>query len=327
MRVFHAIVLLVAMLLSIAAGPGGSYTAYAAPKEKPQPPKESKYVWTRVTSRAMLPGGANYPIFLQGKKAYAFHPDGTWSTTDGRSWRAESLPSAKLNTAYLKYVQHGGAIYALGSMKGSYSDFSIDPTIRRTSDFKKWEVVGQANLPRRVFYSAVSFRGAIWMMGGDDGKKTYNDVWRSFDGVKWEKVLDQAPWSPRTGATVFVYRNHLWLIGGDNGQGLNNDAWYSADGLVWVQATAEIYPEKPYGFAAAVYDNKIWLMGVDGEGAKSGRLLVSEDGTRWRQLDTPWVPLSGVAAWVQEEAIFITGGVLLGERDTVYNREVWRMEK
>ena len=326
MRVFHAVVLLAAMLIGVVAHPGGDRSAYAASKP---PPKESKYVWTRVTARAVLPGGANYPIFVQGPKAYAFHPDGTWSTTDGRSWRAESLPDSKLNTAYLKYIQHAGAIYALGAMKGSYSDFTIDPVIRRTSDFRRWETIGRSsNLPERVFYSAVSFRGSLWILGGDDGKTVHNDVWRSTDGgLNWTQVLAAAPWSPRTGATAFVYRNRLWLIGGDNGHGLNNDVWFTTDGLEWVQATAEIYPQKPYGYATVIYDNKIWLMAVDGEGAKNGRLLVSEDGARWRQLETPWAPLSGVASWVMNDALFMTGGSLMGERDTVYNREVWRMEK
>ncbi len=323
MRVIHAVILLAAMLIGVAAGPLDS--AHAKPKAAA--PKESKYVWTRVTSSAVLPGGSNFPIFVQGSKAYAFHPEGTWSTLDGRSWKSEPLAEGKLNTAYLKYVQHNGAIYALGAMKGTYTNFVIDPVIRRTTDFRKWETLGRSNLPSRVFYSAVSFRGSIWLLGGDDGAGTRNDVWRSTDGLNWIKVMDNAPWSPRTGASAFVFRNRLWLIGGGNDNGLANDVWFTNDGEEWIQATNEIAPDKPFGYAVAIYDNKIWLVALDAEGAADGRMLVSEDGARWRGLNAPWSARSGVAAWVMDEAMFLAAGSLSGEGDNVYSREVWRMEK
>lgn len=325
MRVFHALILLAAMLISIAAGPLGGF-ALAAPK-RGEAPRDAKYVWTRVTSRAVLPGGSSFPVFVQGDRAYAFHPDGMWSTADGRSWKPEKLADSKLNTAYLRYVQHEGAIYALGSMKGSYSSFVIDPVIRRTTDFRKWETVGRSNLPNRVFYSAVSFRGAIWLLGGDDGSGARNDVWRSADGLHWEKVMAAAPWSPRTGAQAFVFRNRLWLIGGGSENGQANDAWSTADGKSWVQTTAQISPDQPFGYAVQIYDNKIWLLAVDAEGAAEGRVLISDDGARWRRVEAPWSARSGVAAWVMGQALFLAAGALSGEGDTVYSREVWRMEK
>ncbi|MGE5565427.1 MAG: hypothetical protein ACM3YN_04610 [Parcubacteria group bacterium] len=324
MRVFHAVMLAAAMLFGLAAGPG--CRAFAASKQ--EAPKESSYVWTRVTSRAGLPGGANFPVFASGR-AYALHPDHTWSTIDGRIWKSESLPDSGLNTAYLSYVQHNGAIYALGAMKGTYTDFVLDPTIRRTSDFKKWEVVGQAaNLPKRVFYAVVSFKGWIWLLGGDDGKNLYNDVWRSRDGIEWQLVADHAPWSPRTSAHAFVFHDQLWMIGGSDASGLTNDVWTTADGLQWQQTTAQIASPKPYGYTPLVYDNKMWLLGVDSDDdSSSGRMMVSEDGTQWRPINAPWSARSGVAAWVMDNAIFITGGVLPGEGDTVYSREVWRMDR
>ena len=159
MRVLHAVMLATALVLAVAQP--GARGALAA--QEGGGAKESSYVWTRVTSRAVVPAGANYPVFVQGK-AYAFHPDRTWSTADGRGWKPEPLPDSKLNTAYLQYVQHDGAIYALGEMKGSYSDFSIDPVVRRTTDFKKWETLGRGNLPERIFYTVISFRGSIWLI-------------------------------------------------------------------------------------------------------------------------------------------------------------------
>ena len=324
MRVVHAVMLVAAALLFCVARPDGA----SAASKKDDTPKESSYVWTRVTSRAGLPGGANFPVFANAR-AFALHPERTWSTVDGRTWKSEPLPDSGLNTAYLAYVQHRGAVYALGSMKGTYTSFVMDPTIRRTTDFKKWEEVGKAsNLPRRVFYAVVSFRGYIWLLGGDDGANLYNDVWRSIDGLNWEHVLDHAPWSARSSAHAVVFHDKLWLIGGSDATGLTNDVWSTVDGVEWVQATAAIATPKPYGYMPLVYDDKIWLLGVDDDNdGQIGRLMVSDDGSQWRPIKAPWSARSGVAAWVMDNAIFIAGGVLPGDGDTVYSREVWRMDR
>jgi hypothetical protein len=319
-RVFHAVMLATALLCAVGQ-PGAG--AVAAQKERAA--KESSYVWTRVTARSVLPGGANFPVFAQGR-TYAFHPEKTWSTVDGRSWKAEPLPDSMLNTAYLRYVQHGGAVYALGEMKGSYTDFTIDPVVRRTTDFKKWETLGQGNLPKRVFYTTISFRGSIWLLGGDDGTKTYNDVWRSTDGLTWTQVIRQAPWSPRTGAQAFIFKNRLWLIGGADAAGLTNDVWFTTDGKEWIQTTAQIAAKKPFGYSPIVYDGKIWLVGVENEDGMAGQMMISDDGAAWRKIEAPWSARSGVAAWVTDDSLFMAAGALSGDGDTVYSREVWRMD-
>lgn len=324
MRVLHAVMLAAAVLF--AAGQPGAQGALAAAKKEAEA-KETSYVWTRVTSRATVPGGANIPVFVQGR-AYVFHPDRTWSTADGRGWKPEALPDSKLNTAYLQYVQHNGAVYALGEMDGSYGNFKINPVVRRTKDFKKWEALGEGNLPKRVFYTVASFRGSIWLLGGDDGNGLYNDVWRSTDGLNWTRVLANAPWSPRSGGHAFVYKNRLWLIGGADETGLTNDVWFTADGVEWVQTTDQISDNKPYGYKPVVYDNKIWLVGVDGEASGNGEMMISEDGALWKTIPAPWSARTGVAAWVMDDALFMATGALMGEgdADTVYSREVWRMD-
>lgn len=324
MRLWRAGALAAAvMLLTGAISAGGGHPAQAAPKA----PKESKYVWTRVTTRAVLPGGAHFPVFVNGSRAYALHPEGAWSTTDGRTWRSEPLADSGLNTAYLSYVHHDGAVYSLGTMKGSYTSFVIDPVIKKTTDFRSWEVVGRANLPQRVFYSAVSFRGSMWLLGGDDGNAIQGDVWRSEDGLSWTRVTAKAPWAPRTGGTALVFRNKLWMIGGSDERGPVNDVWFTTDGKEWIKATEQISPERPFGYTAAVYDNKLWLMAVDAEGASSGRVLVSDNGADWRVLEAPWSARSGVAAWVVNDSIYIAGGTFAGQGDTVYSRDVWKMGK
>ncbi len=319
MRVLYAL-MLAAALVCVSVQPG-SKGAFAAPRNGGA--KESAYVWTRVTARAIAPGAANVPVFVQGR-AYALHSDRIWSTIDGRSWKGDPLPDDGAG----QYVQHRGAIYALGQIKGGYTDFLIDPVVRRTTDFRSWETLGRGNLPNRLLYTAISFQGAIWMLGGDDGSRLYNDVWRSVDGLHWTQVISSAPWSPRSGAKAFVYKNRLWLIGGADGRGMTNDVWFTPDGIEWIKVTDQISPQKPFGYTPVIYDNKIWLIGVDTAiPSRSGLIMVSEDGAHWRTIEAPWSARSGVAAWVSGDALFMASGALVGgDGDTVYSREVWRMD-
>jgi hypothetical protein len=52
------------------------------------------------------------------------------------------------------------------------------------------------------------------MLGGYDGTRDRAEVWRSTDGLNWELVTSQAPWSARSGASAIVFRDRLYLIGG-----------------------------------------------------------------------------------------------------------------
>ncbi len=72
-----------------------------------------------------------------------------------------------------------------------------------------------------------------------------NDVWRSKDGVLWEHILDNAPWTGRALAHGSLYfNNRFFLVGG----GLKNatgrwsetyveftDIWSSADAIFWTK--------------------------------------------------------------------------------------------
>ena len=49
-----------------------------------------------------------------------------------------------------------------------------------------------------------SFAGALWRAGGfeprGEQRVYFNDVWRSSDGTRWQRVIAAAPWSPRASA-------------------------------------------------------------------------------------------------------------------------------
>jgi hypothetical protein len=314
-------------LLLIAAFCSGSVDAV---KSKPV------YRWSNVTAAAEFPQGYNYPVFVGGNKMVAFN-NGTWISEDGKTWKKTPLPDSGLNSAYLKYVQLNGAIYALGSLTGNYEGFTVSPKILRTRDLESWETVAEtSNLPQRIFYGAVVFDGKIWMIGGYDGKNYLNDVWKSADGVHWARVAENAPWSPRTTSVVTVFKDEIWLLGGgaiDGDKEINptseSEAWATKDGKTWRRVQADL--RRKWRGAPVVFDSKLWLIGANRGGTFESAVWMTENGSNWKELPAPWSPRGGVAAWVFGDKLFMTGGksshVENGEPKFVYSNDVWLMER
>jgi hypothetical protein len=196
----------------------------------------AEFVWERMTADAGYPPSYNFPVHVTADRRFvALHSEGTWHTRDGATWTGGTLPPSGLNSAYLKYVLHEGAAWVLGTLQGNYEGFSVDPLIRRTPTYETWETVERAStLPQTVFYAAVSFRGAIWLLGGYNRQQEETaEIWRSTDGLMWRMVA-KAPWSPRAGAGAVVFRDRLYLIGGGRIDGPQaNDVWSSVDGIAW----------------------------------------------------------------------------------------------
>lgn len=294
------------------------------------------YSWSNVTEAANFPRGYNYPVYVFGRWMVALN-NGAWLSTDGAKWIKTELPDSGLNSAYQKYVQFNGAIYALGSMTGNYEGFSISTKILRTRDFRSWETVAiSSNLPKRVFYSVTVFENKIWMFGGFDGEKYHNDVWNSADGSRWERVVENAPWSARTPGVTVVFDNKIWLMGGGviDGQanqnpGSNKEVWVSSDGKNWRKETTNM--DKKWGGTPVVFDGRLWLVGMNRGTAFASAVWMSEDGAVWQEHTAPWSPRGAVAAWVYDNKLFMTGGKSShtenGEIKFVYSNDVWAMQR
>lgn len=289
------------------------------------------YRWERLTDTAAFPKGYNFPVHvLADGRFVALRADGSFESRDGKTWTKSALPFNGLNSAYLAYVQHDGEAWSFGKLTGNYLNFSVDPVIERTKGYRTWERLGTSKtLPRVIFYAAASFDGALWILGGYDGRAGTKGVWRSADGLTWMRMPDP-PWSARSGSKSVVFNGRLYLIGGGMVDGPNaNDVWSTADGRAWRQESASIAPQAPVGYTPAVYDGKIWLVGANRSGTFAAGMLVSGDGKTWEAVDAPWSPRGGVAAWTSEGSLYVTGGKYSyeknGETIFVYSNDVWRM--
>lgn len=294
------------------------------------------YQWSNVTQKAQFPEGYNYPVFVMSGELRAIN-NGGWLSKDGRTWTKTELPESGLNSAYQKFILFNDAVYALGTMTGNYLDMKLTSRISRTRDFKTWEVLAErSNLPSRVFYGATVFNDRMWIFGGWDGKTYYNDAWSSADGVKWERVAEKVAWSPRNSGGITVFKDKIWIIGGGVIDGeknpnpnSNKEIWSSADGVKWTQLAVNS-PRQLAG-TPVVFDGKLWLAGANrGNGFDSG-MLYTEDGVNWDEMQAPWSPRGGVAAWVFNDKLYLTGGkyshTVNGEIKFVYSNDVWAMER
>lgn len=303
------------------------------------PASGDKYQWSNVTPAANYPLGYNYPVYVFGDWMMALN-NGAWLSKDGKRWVKTDLPDSGLNSAYQKFIQFNGAVYALGALNGNYERFSITPRILKTTDFNKWETVAErSNIPQRVFYGLTVFNGKMWMLGGFDGKNYHNDIWTSADGVNWEQITKSTDWSPRNVGSVAVFKNKLWILGGGEIDGdkvanpnSRNEVWSSSDGIAWTKEASQILKSGNYvGGTVGVYDNKLWIVGANRNNVFQSGVLHSEDGRTWNELNAPWSPRGAVAVWVFDNKLFMTGGKSShtenGQIKFVYSNDVWSMEK
>ena len=80
---------------------------------------------------------------------------------------------------------------------------------------------------------------------------------------EFTRLVQNAPWSKRSGHTGVVFDNKMWVIGGGNWStgAYCNDVWYSSDGTNWTLATASAGFSPRIFLTSLVFDNKMWVIG------------------------------------------------------------------
>ena len=218
-----------------------------------------------------------------------------WRSRDGVSWENMTAGMDPLKRwegrAGLSAVVFNDEIYVMGgSVNDDASIIGGPPTriyfndVWKSRNGRKWtRLTEEAPWGKRAGGIAVVKDGYMYMIGGEFGftcpfdpnfppteqppcldPPYYNDVWRSKDGKKWEKVTDNAAWTKRPGHQVVVAQDRLVLFGGfglgpDNGISPANpsDVWISNKGKVWKKVSdapwnAEGSKDIKYDFDAVV---------------------------------------------------------------------------
>lgn len=229
----------------------------------------------------------------------------------------------------------GGVRHATGFVKQGDTYFIIGKTsdLPHKSDVWKmgtsprsWTQMQDTSAwPIAYFRQAVSLRGELYVLGGQDTITTASavkrDVWKSSDeGVTWIEVCSAcAPNIGNVVGCVTVWRNRIWVIGGEK-YGTVADrrktVFSSADGLTWVQH--EDLPSPTSGGLSYpkifVWDGKLWVYGgYNSNTQNTSKLLWTTSGltsASWRNADYVGMRETHAAAvaWQRSSAFYVTSG-------------------
>lgn len=218
--------------------------------------------WTLVNGQTPYDGYSEMVIY---QKAMWAVKKSVWTSTDGKQWTRVLEQTPFGVRGYGEVVVHDGQMWQLGS----------GADVWKSRDGKVWECVcKEAPYGARFSAGVVVFRDRLWVMGGTldapntppeksyPKKTSYNDVWSSADGVKWERVTAQAAWAARLWFPVEVYRGKMWVLGGfDNAHATNlGDVWFSEDGKEWSPLQTEAGFSPRHEPSVYVHADRLWVV-------------------------------------------------------------------
>jgi len=198
---------------------------------------------------------------------FASSSNQAWASRDGVNWElvASGPWKPRLGAAGVVFRDH---MWILGGVERYFDgEQYLLNDVWSSSDGAHWDLMAEhAPWAPRAFHGAVVLGEHLCVFGGGNYRPTYlgyNDVWRTTDGVHWDRLTEAAPWSPRIWFSAVQYRGRMWILGGwsDNPSVNWNDVWYSADGAHWDEAKTPTVWSPRHEQSAFVFQDKLWIVG------------------------------------------------------------------
>lgn len=228
-------------------------------------------------------------------------PDHPGRGSTGSAWTVVTADAEWEGRAGLQAVEHRGDLFVMGG-RGAFSvdgPTTIFQDVWKSRDGgRSWdEVSGPAEWPARGYFQALTHRGRIVVLGGQNfetvpnpifpggcaslppgvpclpfipASRFFDDVWASEDGAHWSPLTTKAGWEGRAGLSAVVFKGEIFVLGGSQGDDaatggtgrrLFNDVWKSRDGASWERVTAAAPWAPRAGGVAVVKNGYIWLLG------------------------------------------------------------------
>jgi hypothetical protein len=229
----------------------------------------------------------------------------TTQTQTLMTWAYAASPNTCFTHRQLVWHAGLGYFFFLGGWGGVCASGAATYTCRswvyRVQPGSAVTQLADAPWAARDRFGAVYFQNKIWILGGECGsslnsyQNLYNDVWSSADGVTWEQVMANAPWSPRCfhSSSVLIWRHQIWVFGGDKSYSSSvMDVWASPDGIDW--SSYGVFSAGARGSVAAgllgVEGNRVCIVAGGGTYSigSTSVVLTTEDGMLWQQAGAPY---------------------------------------
>ena len=232
--------------------------------------------WNSVTANANW-GTRNVSKFIVFKNklwvigGYSDHDMGIYNSDDGVNWikQLDLVPWEKRYESIL--VEFKGKLWLMGGIKDTYAPVGFND-IWSSEDGINWirEIQYASWQERGAIHGSVVLNGALYIIGGGIiGEQSstnyellteYNDVWKTTDGINWQRILRNAPWPPRLYHSIVAYNGVMYVIAGSVGKGatLSNEVWKSTDGISWEQVKHSFWSPR-HATSVIGYKGKLWM--------------------------------------------------------------------
>lgn len=184
-----------------------------------------------------------------------------WRSDDGAHWTEVTSSARWGGRAGLSAVVFKGRFFVFGGSQGDAAATGgqgrrLFNDVWVSKDGAHWtRVTRRAPWAPRAGGVAVVHRGYIYLLGGERGFTCggapgcvperdlyFNDVWRTRDGRRWERVTAAAGWSARPGHQCVSALGHIICFGGYGEPQNPADLWVSRDGARWHELRAPFSP-------------------------------------------------------------------------------------
>lgn len=148
-----------------------------------------------------------------------------WSSTNGKEWQLVTAHADWSKRAHAQAVAFDGKLWILGG--GLWEPQHVARNdVWCSEDGAHWtQVTEAASWPPRLWFSAVVYRGRMWVLGGWSKEHgNFGDVWYSQNGRNWTELQSKVIWKARHEHSTYVFQDKLWVAGG-YADALNSEVW------------------------------------------------------------------------------------------------------
>lgn len=228
-----------------------------------------------------------------------------------------------------------GELYMGGGLDatGTFTPFKNEPVYEeatyfndlwKTRDSKNWILISSSStLPKIRSASVVEFNGVLYLYNGwgpDIGMNEY--IYKSTDGVSWEKLSKKVNFIPREGQRMLVANGKIYMFGGVSyfARKTFNDVWVSDDGLNFTELISNSPWSGRWDHDVTSFKGKFYLAGGMNLNMDSfNDVWSSTDGENWtlETIHADFKPRQGQVLLAYKDILYLIGGLNADTNDGI----------